>query len=348
MSSIVARLMDGNKVYGYSVRLDNGQVSQLTKEQVFVMAKEKQLMNVKATGNSPADGITGINGFELKKLPTISIKLPEFDSSVGTSAMIRHHEEFKAFLDGIPAGIDKGLMHNELSRLLSDDYYSGVINPETVHADSDKLVLKHVIYISAIYGGQGINPASLQACNGDGYALYELFKSLEKKSGSVDAKTNSILSSVVGYVIANESDSPVNTSIGVIAPGATRIVSTAECSMLMASPTICGKIRNTRIIFRGAKPSPTQIIKQGGLLNNFYLNISGDNTPGFKISIDELPQSERLRILPSDALYEYCIGRVKGIMGEDAFNSLYNNKGTAAKKHPKADTSKGIMGMFKR
>lgn len=70
MLVVTARLFKDNQLVGY--RLSDGQKQQdFTKQQAWMYAKNKQILNVTATGTEVDPGISGTNGFELKKLPEI-------------------------------------------------------------------------------------------------------------------------------------------------------------------------------------------------------------------------------------------------------------------------------------
>ena len=65
MYTIIARGMEGNNVIGYIVT-DGINKRLLSKDDAWRLAKANQIQSVKAVGNSPEQGLTGINGFELK------------------------------------------------------------------------------------------------------------------------------------------------------------------------------------------------------------------------------------------------------------------------------------------
>lgn len=70
MLVVTARLFKDNQLVGY--RLSDGQSTQdLTKQQAWMYAKNKQIFNVVATGTEQDPGLSGIDGFELKSLPQI-------------------------------------------------------------------------------------------------------------------------------------------------------------------------------------------------------------------------------------------------------------------------------------
>lgn len=70
MLVVTARLFKDNQLVGY--RLSDGQQEQnLSVLQAWMYAKNKQVQNVVAIGNQSDPGLSGTNGFELKKLPQI-------------------------------------------------------------------------------------------------------------------------------------------------------------------------------------------------------------------------------------------------------------------------------------
>ena len=70
MLVITARLFKDNQLVGY--RLSDGQsVNDLSKQQTWLYAKNKQIMNVTASGTEIDPVLSGTNGFELKSLPQI-------------------------------------------------------------------------------------------------------------------------------------------------------------------------------------------------------------------------------------------------------------------------------------
>ncbi len=79
MLVVTARLFKDNQLVGY--QLSDGQSTQdCTKQQAWYYAKNKQILNVVATGNEANPGLSGTNGFELKKIPEIKWKEPEVSS----------------------------------------------------------------------------------------------------------------------------------------------------------------------------------------------------------------------------------------------------------------------------
>lgn len=72
MLQITARLFKDNQLYGYRIT-DGQQIIDATKSQAWLFAKQKEILNVNATGsgNEGDWGLTGTNGFELKSLPQI-------------------------------------------------------------------------------------------------------------------------------------------------------------------------------------------------------------------------------------------------------------------------------------
>lgn len=70
MLRVTARLFKDNQLVGY--RLSDGQQQRdLTIPETWMYAKNKMIENVRATGDTQQPGLSGTNGFELKKLPQI-------------------------------------------------------------------------------------------------------------------------------------------------------------------------------------------------------------------------------------------------------------------------------------
>lgn len=70
MLVITARIFKDNQLVGYQLS-DGSQTQSLSKLDTWMYAKNKQIMNVVATGTAENPGLSGTNGFELKKLPEI-------------------------------------------------------------------------------------------------------------------------------------------------------------------------------------------------------------------------------------------------------------------------------------
>ena len=82
MLTITARLFKDGQLVGYRIT-DEQQTQDLTKAQLWVYAKNKQINNIMATGTQENPIISGTNGFELKKLPDINISQEEqFDKAI--------------------------------------------------------------------------------------------------------------------------------------------------------------------------------------------------------------------------------------------------------------------------
>ena len=70
MLVVTARLFYCNQLVGYQLS-DGNQTREFTKQQAWLYAKNKQILNVVATGTEADPGLSGTNGFELKKLPEV-------------------------------------------------------------------------------------------------------------------------------------------------------------------------------------------------------------------------------------------------------------------------------------
>ena len=75
MLKVTARLFDNGQLVGYMLN-DGISNAKFLKQQVWELAKNKQIIDVIASGTIDEPIISGTNGFELKKLPELSIKTP--------------------------------------------------------------------------------------------------------------------------------------------------------------------------------------------------------------------------------------------------------------------------------
>lgn len=127
MLTVTARIFSNNQLVGY--RLSDGQSTQeLTKIQAWTYAKNKQIANVVATGNEQEPGLSGINGFELKKLPEVQSASVEYNTQDILSAGAR------MIIGGFnPANINSGI---ELMSLygsrLKEDSQKGIVGVHNV------------------------------------------------------------------------------------------------------------------------------------------------------------------------------------------------------------------------
>lgn len=368
MDIIVARLMDGNSVYGYNIQLENGQFMHMTKEQTVEMAREGRLLNVKPAGKSYDSGITGINGFELKKLPSVSIKLPEFDVSTTFSSLVRHYEEFGILLSEKPNGIDREYMHNIMNKFVSVDYYNGSISLETVHANSDKLALMGIVQIQirpAVIDALGVDQAlksTVYLANGDGHKLYDLLKKKDN-TFTTTVLEEALSKSTVGYIIKNVSSGPLYTILGVINPNESRILREQEAVMVISSVTINGKIINARIAYDGESAALRKVVKTNTSLDGFRLSVdrhTGNEKLDKKdltVDLAKLPIEERIKLISPEELHNFCLKALRPRMSEETYNSLFKPENVEARKKfqdrsvnkiTAKGNKKGLMGMFKR
>lgn len=123
MLTITARVMNGTSVVGY--QLSDGVSTQLaTKEQAWMYAKNKQIYNVIATGDQSNPGLSGTNGFELKKLPDITED--KLDYKYSQQDLIA--AELRAIQKGIkaPSFNDNKDRVNWMKQLIQNDIQSGI------------------------------------------------------------------------------------------------------------------------------------------------------------------------------------------------------------------------------
>ena len=153
MLTIIARLFKDNQLVGY--RLSDGQREQdFTKQQAWLYAKNKQILNVVATGTQEDPGLSGTNGFELKKLPEVKwgTRTDETQRSLKyttqdlTAALIRD-----VLSNGIPnVDTDKVVYAKQCMRKDVDNF---VVNYSNVRTLSDSLLVENTLCDSTKRGG---------------------------------------------------------------------------------------------------------------------------------------------------------------------------------------------------
>lgn len=136
MLQVTARVFDNNQLVGYQI--SDGQQTQLfTRQQAWVFAKNKQLLNVTATGDETNPGLSGTHGFELKRLPEIKWKEP---SSVKTSQKCTFNTQdlaaalIRNVLAGGSTAYDREGRTELCRQQLRDDVKNGVVNANTARS----------------------------------------------------------------------------------------------------------------------------------------------------------------------------------------------------------------------
>lgn len=138
--------MEGNNVIGYIVT-DGINKRLLSKDDAQRLAKANQIQSVKAVGNSPEQGLTGINGFELKKLPTEQ-QDTKIEACVYTAGMYRNLENALNLRDnGLNATDPKFIEFRK--QVIKEELCNGVLNKFSLHEDSKNLRLDGFIGITS-------------------------------------------------------------------------------------------------------------------------------------------------------------------------------------------------------
>lgn len=142
MLQVTARVFDNNQLVGYQIT--DGQQTQLfTKQQAWIYAKNKQLLNVVATGDETNPGLSGTNGFELKRLPEIKWKEPQ---SVKTKFNFNTQDAEAAFLRNvIKSGIIQRPDRDIAMQYLKSDATSGIVSPQNCRALSASLLVENTL-----------------------------------------------------------------------------------------------------------------------------------------------------------------------------------------------------------
>lgn len=146
MLQVTARVFDNNQLVGYQI--SDGQQTQLfTRQQAWVFAKNKQLLNVTATGDETNPGLSGTHGFELKRLPEIKWKEPPsvrtsqkftFTTQDMAAAAIRHTVRTGNYITDKEAA----------KECLRNDVNNGVVTPQNCRTLSNSLIVENNLYDS--------------------------------------------------------------------------------------------------------------------------------------------------------------------------------------------------------
>ena len=148
MLTVTARIFSNNQLVGY--RLSDGQSTQdLTKIQAWTYAKNKQIANVVAIGNEQEPGLSGINGFELKRLPEVQPASVKYNNQDILSAGIR------MIIDGFnPVNINSGeeLMSVYKSRL-KEDSQKGIVGVHNIRTLSQYFTVINTLSDKNAKGG---------------------------------------------------------------------------------------------------------------------------------------------------------------------------------------------------
>lgn len=142
MYIITGRVFNDDKLVGYelSVGVHKDIFDKVT---VWKLAKSNQIDNVKAAGTINNPSISGINGFELKKLPDIKIeKQRKFDGGDLYAAGIRHILNTKE----LPQGMNNKQYKEYCETLLKDDIQRGIF--ENTNSLSNSILVTNLLYNS--------------------------------------------------------------------------------------------------------------------------------------------------------------------------------------------------------
>ncbi|MCM1542119.1 MAG: hypothetical protein NC121_12790 [Blautia sp.] len=152
MLQVTARVFDNNQLVGYQIT-DGSQTQLFTRQQAWLFAKNRQLINVVATGDAANPGLSGTNGFELKRLPEIKWKEPQ---SVKTSQKLNFTTQDMA------AAVIRNAINNDVYHLdnkemvkevLKTDVSNGVISAQNCRTLSSSILVENTLYDSTVRGG---------------------------------------------------------------------------------------------------------------------------------------------------------------------------------------------------
>lgn len=324
MNQVLSRIMDGSNVYGYTLLTESGEVLLVTKEQAYVLAKNKEITNVKHV-NSSNYGITGINGFELRSLPSINKKIPQFDYFIKISAVLRHFEEINAMMCN--EYIDNNSLPSLVKKFEVEDYYRGSININTCHIDSNCLEIVGIVYVNISTTYKKIAPLLpniKQITLHGGYDLYEILHNNYENNAVKTSK-------LVGYILKNTSKKPVRTILGTLEPKEEIILNTKNAVISLSSVNINGKIKNAHLVYNAYAEDN----KNSDILSKFNIDcITSKSISKYDILDDKIGMT-MCNLISSEDLYILCNDYLKKILPQEQPDSKKARKG-------------GIVTMFKR
>ena len=120
MLKLVGRVGDSNSdstIAGYYVVDETtGQGKILNKQDTWKLARENKIANVKAVGRTPDKGLSGTNGFELKKLPYYT------DTQIKE---MRAKSEQNKQISNLMSNLPKGTKQSEIARMILNKTFKG-------------------------------------------------------------------------------------------------------------------------------------------------------------------------------------------------------------------------------
>lgn len=355
MYTIIARGMEGNNVIGYIVT-DGINKRLLSKDDAWRLAKANQIQSVKAVGNSPEQGLTGINGFELKKLPTEQ-QDTKIEACVYTAGMYRNLENALNLRDnGLNATDPKFIEFRK--QVIKEELCNGVLNKFSLHEDSKNLRLDGFIgitsnsslnyileYVSeqeqetirdALFNKKGTENISKILGN-------SLKKAIKNQNSQLlkNLESSSIADDVVGYIFTNIGDYPIqyqivdrdtyNVSYAILNPRQEVSLSRIETVLLMCKPTINFKVSNAVMCSTYLKEKT-----YWDQLNKCYMafdknvtdSLLTDRIMAKRIFVYDLDQSDISRFLTKEQELKF-IAKVTGSkLSGDELNKYISNGGS--------------------
>lgn len=231
MLQVLGRAMNGSTVEGYVVTdSDNIQNIMVTKQDLWLRAKDKMVYNVEASGSIENPVLTGTNGFQLKSLPTIKART-KIDSTDLHACYIRHMVAGEIPTEGSLNG-----RMEMAKKYFKAEQDNGVANAYIIGSLSD--------FIEEVY-------TLGDMCN-DG-AIIDT-----SAMNNVDTSRSNVSSNIVGYVLRNIGNvaipvvritaTPDHTqSIVMLNPGQTIALSRAEMAILASRIEFGGKFSNAKL-----------------------------------------------------------------------------------------------------
>lgn len=239
MLQITARIFKGLLI-GYEVT-DGYTTKQLSRTEVWKLAKDNQILNVKATGNMLSAELSGINGFELKSLPKISLDIKEdtkiqivpytrYDTD-GYAAFIREFYTTGSIGKFFPYDRKSGKGYEDykktrnklLGELIDRDTKNGVLT------DTNRYIFSESIYVICdLTDSVGLNNLNLY------------------KNSNIGSRIKNIGNQSIPYTRVTIDENHY-TSEHILNPGETVCLNRLELALLASKPEISCRFQNAEM-----------------------------------------------------------------------------------------------------
>ena len=279
MLVVTARLFKDNQLVGY--RLSDGQQEQnLSVLQAWMYAKNKQVQNVVAIGNQSDPGLSGTNGFELRKLPEINNKKYAkianivFDDQTLAAAIIR-----QSVNNGLIQYNGKDEYRTKASKLVREDINASILTHFNQKAFSNSIMVENTL------------------CDGNdpgGVIILVPRKGLQPASKIIGYKIKNIGTHPIPYTRMTITEEH-STSESVLNVGESAYINNAEMALLASKPEIGCTFANGEMYILGhLKPKTVYGFLSNAVVFRFTDN-KGTHDKGIKLDARDIDDKEVLK-----------------------------------------------------